>query len=183
MVTILFVNVETDLEELTLDAAVSETHSGDAEVTEHPVERGANVVDHVRVKQDVLKIEGIITDTPIGAFGDAGRSQSAYETLLGIKNAGAPVYVSTPLREYSEMVMASLEVPRDAKTGAGVRFSASFRKIVTAETLTAKVAVPNAKKDLGKKPTAAATPAVEAKAKSGFLLLNGVINKAIGLDP
>jgi hypothetical protein len=181
MVSLLF-PVGAGVDVLVLDAAISETHSGDADVTEHPVERGANVSDHVRVKAETLKLEGLITDTPVGAAGTDGRSVSAYRTLLSIKDDGNPIAISTPFREYTQMVMQSLEVPRDAKTGSALRFSASFRRIVTAETKVSRV-IPHAKKALGKKPTAPTPPAVEVKAQSGFLLLNGLINKTIGLDP
>src|SRR5713101_5273233 len=53
------------LDVITIDATLQEVHKADAEVTEHPVELGADITDHVRPKPVELRIEGIISDTPI----------------------------------------------------------------------------------------------------------------------
>lgn len=49
---------------LTLDASVHETHAATSTVTDHPVERGSNVADHIRPDPDQLTIEGHISNTP-----------------------------------------------------------------------------------------------------------------------
>jgi len=49
---------------LTLDASVREVHTGSSTVTDHPVERGSNVADHIRPDPDQLTIEGVISNTP-----------------------------------------------------------------------------------------------------------------------
>jgi Dit-like phage tail protein len=49
---------------LTLDASVHESHLGTSTVTDHPVERGSNVSDHIRPDPDQLTIEGMISNTP-----------------------------------------------------------------------------------------------------------------------
>lgn len=48
-----------------LDAAVSEQHTTTAQVTDHPVETGPNISDHIRVLPKRLSISGIVTNTPI----------------------------------------------------------------------------------------------------------------------
>lgn len=47
------------------DAVTSETHTVEAEVTEHPIEVGANVSDHSRPKLRVVSTEVVITNTPV----------------------------------------------------------------------------------------------------------------------
>lgn len=49
---------------LTLDASIHETHTATSTVTDHPVERGSNVADHIRPDPDVLTMEAIISNTP-----------------------------------------------------------------------------------------------------------------------
>lgn len=49
---------------LTLDASVHEMHTGTSTVTDHPVERGSNVADHIRPDPDEVTIEGVISNTP-----------------------------------------------------------------------------------------------------------------------
>lgn len=48
-----------------LDATVDEVHSSEVEVSEHPVEEGVDITDHVRPKADTIRIEGVITNQPI----------------------------------------------------------------------------------------------------------------------
>jgi hypothetical protein len=47
------------------DAVLRETHEGEVEVTEHPVETGADIADHARVKLSKLTLEVFITNHPI----------------------------------------------------------------------------------------------------------------------
>lgn len=47
------------------DATVREVHQGGATVTEHPVERGVDVADHVRPAVDRLSVEAMVTNAPL----------------------------------------------------------------------------------------------------------------------
>ena len=161
---------------VTLDVSISEQHTGTNEVTDHPVEEGVNIVDHVRPKPDTLKIEGLVTNTPsptsdapsfpvtVGDVTflskskfDAARAGTAYSDLLALKENATLITVVTGLRTYDNMVIESLDVPRDARTGQALRFSCSLKQIRTAVVQTAKI-VPTAKIDKGKKATTPTTP-------------------------
>jgi hypothetical protein len=50
---------------LEIDVVASETHNGSAEVTEHPVESGANKTDHVRPRPVELRIEGLVSNAAV----------------------------------------------------------------------------------------------------------------------
>lgn len=50
---------------ISLDASLSEGHSMTAEATDHPVEQGSSISDHVHIKPRVVTIEGIISNHPI----------------------------------------------------------------------------------------------------------------------
>lgn len=52
---------------LTFDSIDQEQHESIAEVTEHPVENGSNVSDHVRPGNDILGLVATVTNTPIEA--------------------------------------------------------------------------------------------------------------------
>jgi hypothetical protein len=161
---------------VTLDASISEQHTGNNEVTDHPVEEGVNIVDHVRPKPDTLKIEGLVTNTPMPEAGapqfpvtvgdvtflskskfDAARAGTAYADLLALKENATLITVVTGLRTYDNMVIESLDVPRDARTGQTLRFSCSLKQIRTAVVQTAKI-IPTTKISKGKKATAPTTP-------------------------
>jgi hypothetical protein len=47
-----------------LDAVTSESPEDTVAITEHPVEQGANVVDHARVEPTRLSIEGVVSTIP-----------------------------------------------------------------------------------------------------------------------
>lgn len=176
LIALVFKKTLVQIDSLTLDASFSETHSADIEVTEHPVESGVNITDHARPKPDKLKIEGFFSNDALpdssaplveqsAQLGDgssisylsrsstqADRSGEAYAGLLAIRDAGKLITIVTALRTYENMLMTSLEVPRDPKSGQALRFSAQFTevKLVTNETA---AFTPAAKaKELGKKP-------------------------------
>lgn len=52
------------------DATVNDSHSASAEITEHPVEDGASVSDHVRPGLDRVSLRIVISDNPIATPGD-----------------------------------------------------------------------------------------------------------------
>ena len=49
----------------TLDATLQETHNLEAETTDHAVEDGSLITDHVDVKPRQITIEGVVSDTPL----------------------------------------------------------------------------------------------------------------------
>jgi len=48
------------------DVVTSETHEGSSFISEHPVEKGANVSDHVRDELDKVTLEVFISNAPLG---------------------------------------------------------------------------------------------------------------------
>jgi hypothetical protein len=135
-----------------ITALTQVTHQGDVEITKHPVEIGANISDHARLKPETVTLAGIVSDTSVGKAttkrvitadgfdftsnvaedvptGTAGASEEAYARLLQIKNARQFVWVVTELRTYKNMMLTSLSVPREVTTGDSLRFTAVFEEI------------------------------------------------------
>lgn len=136
-----------------IDAALSQEPTFDADVTEYPVEKGADVTDHVQARPVILAVEGIVSDTPIGAVADLRPpgSTPSFDTrvrLFEIWNRREPVTVETETATYDNMVMQSFSVPEDGSTGEACRFRATFKQIrlVTNKRTSVPVAVPRAKK-------------------------------------
>jgi hypothetical protein len=132
-----------------IDATLSEDHDHDADVTDHPVESGAAITDHVRIRPLVVSLEGIVSDSPIGdvAFEreeGAAHSADAYAVLLSILESREPVSIRTSLATYHNMILQRLSVPRSVDTGKSLRFRATFRQLilVTNARTTVKVAAP-----------------------------------------
>ena len=69
----------------------------------------------------------------------AGRAESAYDELLSIHQAGIAITISTSLRQYDNMELESLEVPRSSAIGDVVHFTADFKQITTVESQTVTI--------------------------------------------
>lgn len=157
----------TRIDALEVDCVVTATHVGEVEVTDHPVEEGADVSDHVRPLPERLTIDGIISNTPLNKTvkrtlnvqgvvletegesalaGEPGYAESAYETLRSIKDAGKLISVATPLRVYDDMVLQSLTVPKNNTTGEALRFTAQLKRVrIVASKLTSATVTKDAK--------------------------------------
>lgn len=191
--------------DLAIDCTVTETHTATATVTEHPVESGSNITDHIRPEPVQLAVTGIITNSPIGTrqtqrvinAGGAvvgvaasliaeqaqnavnaaalittlltapktsiGYAETAWKKLEGYRQTAKPIRVVTRDRTYESMAMLSLTVPKTAKTGDALEFSATFKEVRIVENRTTRRVVAKAPKshkktDTGKQPTAKQTP-------------------------
>lgn len=146
-----------------IDAFVREEEAIENEITEHQVERGADIADHVRARPGTITVEGVVSDTPLGDLAgrrasDVPPSVEALARLRAINRARQPVTIITTLDTYTDMVIESLMIPRDAKTGKALRFTARFKNVRVAEVDTAaRVDIPRgkAKTNRGNKPSVA----------------------------
>lgn len=147
------------------DCVPNETHTDEVTVTEHPVEEGYNVTDHIRPQPPSLELTGIVSNWSLNFVskgvqaspikGDLkpvdDRVEAAYAKLQEIKDSGKPIDVHTSLRDYTSMVIQSMSVTRDATNGNVLNISMSLKKIVVAKTQTADL--PANKKKAKKKAT------------------------------
>lgn len=133
-----------------IDAARSVEFNLPHEVTSFPVEKGADFTDHVRKLPVSVKIEGVVSDTPLGTVAElrANETSKPSETALAMFESirGVPVLIETPRRTYQNMVLEDLEVPDDAKTGAALVFTATFLQVEIVENKRTTVSIPRAKK-------------------------------------
>ena len=197
----------TQLDSVVMDATLNETHTSTAQVTDHPVEDGSAISDHIIQRPDEIDIVGIVSNTPIeiierignilagGVSGPAGaasaafdphRAEDAYEALLELKTTGALITITTGLRTYEKMAITRVAVSKDAATGDAVPLSISAREVRTVEGAAVEIdpAVLRAKpkKKRGRQQPVAADPVTEAKADDEVLLLKGAVNWAYGIE-
>lgn len=173
--SIIFMKKRASIGGITIDASVREVHESRCEITDNPVENGADVADHVQMQPKSLMIEGIITDTPVtfsvvdaatglvgtarSYFGNGSLSKDAFDKLLELQEKRQPFKAVTGLKVYDNMILEDLRVPRTARTGNAIHFTARMRQILVARaggsvgaSLSPDVASLGAKtKDLGKK--------------------------------
>lgn len=67
MATIIYSSATGRLSAVEFDCTGTEDHTQAAEVTEHPVEEGVDIADHVRPRLMQLSLTGTITNTPVNS--------------------------------------------------------------------------------------------------------------------
>lgn len=164
---------------ITVDASIKEDHNAEIEVTDHAVEQGAAITDHARPKPVELSIEGMVTNTPISrgqirnvtsamgtvqttstssyAAGAPGFAEAAYAALRALRDTPKLVTITTGLRKYDNMLMTSLNVPRDAKSGEALNFTVKFKEVRLVVNTTTVVATKQPKAKKPKKSTTSTT--------------------------
>lgn len=148
-----------------VDCATEERLTYKATATKFPVEKGAAKTEHVIVELPVLEIDGVVSDTPIGAMavdpsrvalnGQTLPSRDAFEFFTALHLAGGTVTVECGYGKFDDMVMTSLAPSRERTSAKAFKFSVTFEQIDIRETRRVTVAaVPNAtgRKNLGNQP-------------------------------
>lgn len=132
--------------EIKLDVSINEHHSIDNDVTQYPVEEGADLTDHIRPLPQRITMTGFITNSPLvllAGFGLAARLEkrtlTAYNELkriagrekdaLGNLKPPQLVTIVTSLDVYTNMALERLEIPRDKTTGDSIYFTAEFVQV------------------------------------------------------
>lgn len=132
--------VNAQIEELVLDASLSEDHSFTSRVSQFPIESGATISDHIFNEPAQVTLTGIVSNSPIlgeGSVIEPNRAESAFATLMNIRLRRQPVTIVTGLNVYFNMVMTSLQVPRTAYDA--LEFTASFTQITLVSTTRVEV--------------------------------------------
>lgn len=155
---------------IALDVVEREGYEATAETTDHAVDSGVAVSDHVKRNPDTITLEGMVTNTPIvvpatqmgGVTGNVQPSTlrvgglelkasvltfsgpfdrvRAVDDALSALVGGAIVRYTGTLRTADDLVMTRYRVDRDVTTGAALPVTIELRKVRRAEVR--RVAVP-----------------------------------------
>lgn len=167
-----------------VEATLSETHTGAAETTDHPVEDGADITDHIRRKPEELTLKcnwsnyqlvylaSFRSDPSIPGGDPATRAEDAYKWLREVKDQGLLLEVTTTLREtYENMAIVGMSVLRDKDRNNILEVDLNLREIIIATT--EQVAAPEtenpsrgAASQLGRKAATPASAPVAAQSES-----------------
>ena len=71
-----------------VDAVLSLAPEYEAELTEHPVEEGSDITDHIRVKNIKLQMSGVASETPINLAASLQGLTSSIAGAIGAKLGG-----------------------------------------------------------------------------------------------
>jgi hypothetical protein len=182
-VSMLFADSSLSIGEIVIDAVLEEVHALEAQVTEHPVESGRSVVDHVQVLSDSLRLEGIISNTPTSFLGmplsqSENRVDSAFKQFQEIIRTGKLIDIVTTLKTYKNMAIEDFVVTRNASNAEALCFSCSAKRVRIVSSHLIEIKVPkikrvHKKKSVGKQPAVKAPEPVEKRARSLLSTLLG----------
>ena len=170
----------TDL--LTFDLTREESHQRGSQVTDHPVEGGGLVNDHVQAEPFRLSLEVLISATPLGGVAsEPGRVVDAHQYLTGLHASGLPMRVVTSLADYGSMVMTGYQTRVNRDTGETLVASLEFKEIrfVRAERVDIPGEIIEVTHRAGAQSRVAAgkqttTKPTEEEAKRGGSILHGI---------
>lgn len=139
---------KTVIGDLILDASHIENIKYSSKLTDHYVENGSVISDHILLQPVSLSLEGSITDDSIDIVGYAQnifnlpnisfsnsilsnkgpRQVAAYELLTGLYNSKSLVTVVAYLDTFTNMAIENLVFPNDANTGNRLFFKIELKK-------------------------------------------------------
>lgn len=114
------------------DVVVEESHEDSLEITEHPVEQGADISDHAFKKAEVVTIRGGVSDSSP----DGGEKPSVefYDKLLELQAKREPFDIVTGKRLHKNMLLESLTEVTDPDTENSLIFTAQCREVIIVKT-------------------------------------------------
>lgn len=152
MVTLTATLPDGTTETLLVDSVVTEGFGNNATITDFPREVGPDVSDNIRPEPGTLKLDLIISNTPledvrplqIANFGRQGPvafkfptyAEDGFKKLIEWQTAGALLTVQTTMGERSKLAIRGIALTRDAKTGGqpghtgGARISLDLKEII-----------------------------------------------------
>lgn len=130
--TIMYEGPRHSIGSISLDAVTTETHGAEVEITDFPIETGSSITDHVRRKPITLSMTIQLSDiTDSGTT--PGRSIDIVNQLYLMQSEAKVLSVYTPARTYDSMLIQSIGVPRDNKSGCGITLSVALKQISLAQ--------------------------------------------------
>ena len=149
---------------LQCDCIVDHVTTFNSSVTEHPIEGGFVIADHVSRQAMKLSLTAIITPTPVSYFRIMGganpdRLSEAAAYLEQVHLAGEPITVVLPDRICENMIMTSCPLPRNVQNGFCYRLALEFSHVTIVSQKTEEIPEQNASGDAVGKAGATGTDA------------------------
>lgn len=129
---------------------ISEKHSLKFRVSDHPLQDGATISDHVHQEMQECTVEGMFTNHPLRKLEEVNEvkfkdeyatsdvkptvSNTAlanFEKLKLLAKQRKPVRLVCSLEIYPKMVITGIDYERDSKSGSSIRFTMTLRELKT----------------------------------------------------
>ena len=134
---------------LQCDCIVDHVTNFNAQVTEHPIEGGFVIADHVARQAMKLSLTAIITPTPVSYFRVMGGSNpdklsEAASYFEQLHLAGEPITIVLPSGIYNDMIMTSCPLPRNVQDGFCYKLALEFTHVMIVSQKTEEIPEQNA---------------------------------------
>lgn len=126
---------ETGLEIISFDTMLTEEHLYNSRVTSYPVETGTLISDHILKLPVVIRLSGVVSDTPLAIFSSFNRSAAAFNALVNLFEKREVFTAITGIKVYENMAITSLDIPRNIKTGQTLTFNIELQQIIFSDVL------------------------------------------------
>jgi hypothetical protein len=104
------------------DVVLAESTSLPSDITDHPVEIGSPIVDHVQLRPITINVTGTVSNTPIGSRGGSGRAVASVQELRALRDSEQLLTLALGDGSiYDNMLIASITVSRDNARGRNTR--------------------------------------------------------------
>ena len=129
---------------------ISENHALKFRVSDHPLQDGSTISDHVHQEMQECTIEGMFTNHPMRKLEEVNEvkfkdeyatsevkptvSNTAlanFEKLKLLAKQRKPVRLVCSLEIYPKMVITGIDYDRDSKSGSSIRFTITLRELKT----------------------------------------------------
>jgi hypothetical protein len=152
--------------DIVAQVTIEEQHQDDVQITDHPVEQGANITDHAFELPATLTVRYGWSDSPsannlLGAATNSvagtkaavqslvtgnqvGQSRDIYEKLLKLKKSRVPFTVYTGKRKYKDMLIRSISVVTDHDHEHSFIATVGLRQVLLATVSVSSVSAPSA---------------------------------------
>jgi hypothetical protein len=126
-------------ERMVWDATLVETYTLTSDLTDHEVEDGSVITDHVRKRPAELQLEVIATTAPLTGETNAERDRQFRAQLQGLWDRSEQLSVLTESVDADGWVIVSISESIDAETGEACRPRVSLRRVRVVERQTAQL--------------------------------------------
>lgn len=147
--------------EISLDLILTETHSLNAVVTQHPVQDGSTISDHITILPRSGTMRVLVSNFSLStAEGDAraawdeiyaqgeaaqktlpNRAEEAWKKLKDLVKARELVKVVTSLEVYEDVALTRVETTRDGDTGDALEIDIDYEQVTKVKLKETKVTV------------------------------------------
>lgn len=135
---------DTGKEKLIFDAIFTTQHDTSLNITEHPVQSGADISDHAyeaasKVTFDIGMSDVMQSYVSTQFTDNNSRSVSAYLKLRELQQQRLPITVVTKLSTYTNMMIENISSTEDSTNTYGLRATITLKQIFVVSVTTVKI--------------------------------------------